>query len=225
VWKTPRRHLEEARQQGKRVMSYSTPLLIEVDGDHQIVSPAAEHVAAYDAMTGKELWWYRYDGFSLVARPVYGHGMVFVVGVEGPPQPALYAIRPSMRGEITADELVWRLTDGIPHVPSPLLIEDKLYVIKDDGVATCVEATSGKTLWKKRIGGNYSASPIYADGRIYFVSEEGKATIIQASAQFRTLSTNNLEGRFLASPAISGNALFLRTDEYLYCVQRQHGGR
>ena len=100
-----------------------------------------------------------------------------------------------------------------------LLIEDKLYVIKDDGVATCVDAKSGKTVWKRRIGGNYSASPIFADGRIYFLSEEGRTTVVAPQQQFRHLAVNSLKGRFLASPAVGNRALFIRSETHLYRIE------
>ena len=223
VWKTSRQHLEEAlvkdrmateSRRGFAFMSYSTPLVIDVNGEPQLVSTAAEHVAAYDARTGKEIWWHAYDNFSQVTRPIYTHGLVFVTTS----QDMLYAIRPEARGEVLGTQLAWKLSRGAPHVPSLLVVGDELYLFNDRGVATCVDAKTGHVHWKKRIGGNYSASPIYADGRIYVCSEEGKVSLLVPGKEFKLLGTNDLDGKILASPAVAGQALFLRTLTHLYRI-------
>ena len=227
VWKSRRQHLgdahskdksEPASRQGFRLMSYSTPLVIQVNGVPQLVSTAADHVAAYHARTGKEIWWYGYDGFSEAARPVYAHGLVFVTGVEKVSHPMFYAIRPNTRGRITTAQLAWKLSRGVPHVPSPLIVGDELYLFNDRGISICLDARTGRELWKERIGGNYSASPIYADGRIYISSEEGKTSVLAPGKEFKLLATSQLEGQILASPAVAGRALFLRTATHLYRI-------
>lgn len=226
LWLTRRAHNQAARvraRTGKRkgyaTMSYATPLVINSGGVHQLVSPAADLVAGYDVATGRELWWFGYDGFSLVARPVSGHGLVYVVGVIDQGRPELYAIRTRSRGKLTRDDLAWQLAEGCPQVPSPLLIGNELYLVKDNGVASRVDALTGKVGWKHRLGGNYSASPLFADGKIFFFSEEGKTTVIRPAASFRAIAINQLDGRILASPAATGRALFIRTDTCLYRIQ------
>ncbi len=230
VWKRRRKHLEAAVAKAARMpasrkgfsfMAYATPLVIDVDGARQLVCPVADHVAAYDPKTGKEIWWCGYDGFSTVARPVAGLGLVFVVTSEkGSYATALYAIRPSARGKVPQSQLVWRLDRGVPHVPSPLLIGEELYLVNDGGVATCLDAKTGRVHWTKRVGGRYSASPIYADGRIYCCNEDGETIVLAPGKHFKRLATNGLEGRFMASPAVAGRALFLRTDKHLYRIEK-----
>ncbi len=234
VWKKARQHLDEAvvkdqnmppGRRGFSFMAYSTPLVIAVNDGPQLVSTAADHVAAYNPSTGKEIWWSGYDGFSLVARPVYGHGLVFVIGTVDATRPVLYAIRPQARGKVTEKHLAWRLAHGVPHVPSPLLVGAELYMVNDGGIATCVDARTGRVHWKERLGGNYSASPIYGDGKLYFFSEEGMTTVLAPGKQFRLLAGNRLDGRFLTSPAVAGRALFLRTDSHLYRIQAIQKGK
>jgi len=229
VWKTPRGHLEAALQRvetesyperGFPLMAYSTPLVVDVNGVPQLVSPAADHVAAYDARTGKEIWWLSYSGFSEVARPVYAHGLMFVAGFETQAQPTLYAIRPEGQGAVGETHLEWKVTRGVPHVPSPIVVGEELYMVNDDGIGTCIDAKTGASRWTKRIGGNYSASPIYADGKIYFLSEAGKTTIIAPEKKYRIVGVNELDGRFLASPAAVGRAIFLRSDGHLYRIEQ-----
>ena len=116
--------------------------------------------------------------------------------------------------------VAWKSTRNVPNKPSLLLVRDLLFMIDDNGVASCVEAKTGAEVWRERVGGNYSASPVYAEGRIYFLSEEGKTTIIEASRQFKVLAENKLEDGFMASPAIAGKALFLRTKTHLYRIEQ-----
>ncbi len=93
-------------------------------------------------------------------------------------------------------------------------------MVHDRGVAPRVEATTGEIVWQKRIGGAYSASPIYADGRIYFFSEDPKATVIEPARRLEVLAVNELDDGFMASPAVVGKALILRTKTHLYRIQR-----
>jgi outer membrane protein assembly factor BamB len=107
----------------------------------------------------------------------------------------------------------------VPKKPSLLLVGDLLVAIDDGGVASCLEAKTGVEIWRERAGGNYSASPVTAEGRVYFFSEEGKATVIEAGRQFKVLAENKLDDGFMASPAISGRSLILRTRTHLYRIE------
>jgi len=230
VWNQPRQHLERARvkeesepasRRGFPFMAYSTPLVIEVAGEPQIICPVADHVAAYDPRNGREIWWHGYNGFSQVARPVFGHGLVFVIGTKVDGQPELFAIRPApdIRGELSDKSIRWRRTIGVPHVPSPLLIGDELYLLHDRGVVTCLDARSGRLAWQRRLAGNYSASPIFADGRVYACNEVGRTSVFLPGRMFRRLAVNVLPAGIFASPAVAGRALFLRTETHVYRIE------
>ncbi len=220
AWKTPRKHISEERLSGGKspAMGFSTPLLIKVDGQVQLVSTGSDHVAAYDPNTGDEIWWSEYDGYSLVPRPVYGKGLVFVCS--GYNTPVLYAIRPDGRGDVSTTHVAWKMQRGAPHNPSPLLVGDELYVVSDRGILTCLDAVSGDAHYQERLGGNFSASPLLADGRIYLLDENGKCTVIKPGKEFTVLAENQLPGRTLASLATSDGAIFLRTDSKLYRIQK-----
>jgi outer membrane protein assembly factor BamB len=208
-WKTERRKPFD--------QAYTTPLVINVDGRDQLVSVGAYRAAAYDPLTGKEIWIARYeDGFSNVPRPVFGHGLVYIA--TGFQQPTLIAVRPDGTGDVTATHIAWSMTRGVPFTPSPVLVGEELYVITDLGVLTCVNAKTGKLLWQQRIGGNHSASPVVADGRIYFLSEEGVATVIAPGATFRKLAVSELDGATLASMAVSRGSFFIRSNTHLYRI-------
>jgi outer membrane protein assembly factor BamB len=158
------------------------------------------------------------EGYSVVPRPVFAHGLVYVAS--GFDKAVLYAIQPQgARGDATDTHVAWSLEKGAPLTPSALVVGDELFFVSDNGVATCVDAKAGKVHRTKRLGGNFSASPVFAEGRIYFVSEEGVTTVVRASKEFETLATNDLGERSLASPAVDEGALFLRTESNLWKIQ------
>ena len=110
------------------------------------------------------------------------------------------------------------LKTSVPKTASPLLVDGLIYMVNDDGVASCVDAKTGDVQWKKRIGGRYAASPIYADGHIYFFNQDGETVVIEPGRKFKQLATNTLDDGFLASPAVADGALFLRTKTHLYRI-------
>jgi outer membrane protein assembly factor BamB len=212
LWQTDR------KSESPKKFSFSTPLLISVNGKKEIVSPGSGAVCAY-AATGQEIWRVRYEGYSVIPRPVYGQGLVFVCS--GFESPSLLAIRPDGRGDVTASHVAWTIRKGAALTPSPLLVGDELYMLSDSGMASCLDAKTGKAHWQERIGGNYSASPLYADGKIYCQSEEGTAVVLKAGKRFAVLARNSLGERSLASYAVSDGAFFIRTEDHLYRIQQR----
>ncbi len=200
-------------------MAFSTPLVIREGPRAQVVSVGASATVSYELATGKELWFIRYDGFSNVPRPVYGHGLVYVTS--GYYNPVLFAVRPDGRGDVTDSRVAWRLQRGIPLTPSPLLVGDEIYVVSDKGIATCLDARTGETHWRARLQGNYSPSPVLADGRIYFQNEDGLTTVIEPGTTFKKLAENQVDGRTLATIAVSDSAIFLRTGSHLYRIEER----
>ena len=220
VWRTVRTHFKE-REKPIPLMSYSTPLVVNVGGVPQVVSSAADHAAAYDARTGREIWGVRYDGFSEVVRPVTWRGLVILQGFENMSEVKLYAIRPDGEGEITKTHVEWKLDRGAPHVPSPLVVGDELYIINDGGVSICLDAKTGKEHWTARVGGNHSASPLYGGGKIYCFNEEGESAVLAPGKKFQLLAKNELAEGVMASPAAAGRALYIRTRSHLYRIEKQ----
>jgi outer membrane protein assembly factor BamB len=197
--------------------AYTTPLVIRAADRDQLISVGAFRTRAYDPLTGKEIWRVRYDeGFSNVPRPVFAHGLVYIA--TGFQQPSLLAVRPDGTGDVTKTHIAWELKRGAPLTPSPLVVGDEMYIVNDGGIASCLDARTGTLIWQQRLGGTYSASPVFADGRIYFLAEQGVTTAIAPAKEFRRLATNALDGGLLASMAVSGGSLFLRTDSHLYRI-------
>jgi outer membrane protein assembly factor BamB len=198
---------------GKR-FSFCTPALV----GGQLVSPGANGVTSYDPASGRAIWDARYPGgYSVVPRPVSGHGLVFVG--TGYDRPTFLAIRIDGKGDVTQSHVAWKLEKGAPLNPSPLLVGDELYLVSDAGIATCLDAKTGRIHWQERLGGNFSASPLLAAGRIHFLDENGALSLVAPGTEFKVLGRNQLKGRTLASPAPQEGALILRTDTELIRIQ------
>ena len=203
VWR-----IDRTAEQGRK-FAFSTPLLLDIDGKKQLVCPGAGSVRSYDPKDGREIWRADYPGgYSVIPRPVYGNGLVYICTGYGTPH--LMAIDPTGTGNVTNTHVEWVVKKAVPHSASLLLVGKDLYMVSDRGIASCLDATSGEVIWQERVGGNYSASPIYADGKVYFQSEQGDGTVLKAGRDFEVLAKNSLRARTLASYAIADSALFIR---------------
>jgi outer membrane protein assembly factor BamB len=217
AWKVPR------ATNTPQTFSFCTPLLITVNGQRQVITPGSGAVSALDPADGREQWRVRYGrGYSVVPRPVFGHGLLFIA--TGFNRADLLAIRADGEGDKTESHIAWRTTKGAPLTPSVLLIGDELYAVSDMGVASCWDAKTGTLHWQERIEGNYSASPVAAEGRIYFQNETGTGIVLNAGRQFTLLATNPLEERTLASYAVAESSFFIRTEGHLYRIGKAAGG-
>jgi len=224
VWKTDRtaewNDLDadgKPRDEGDLRKAYSTPLLVDVDGKKQMLSVGAKAVYGYDPASGRELWKIPTRGFSGAARPVYGNGIAYMISGAG--RTELLAIRLDGGQESAEPRVIWKTSSGIPRTPSPLLIGDLLFTISDTGTVMCLDAATGERIWRDHARGHHAASPFYADGRIYCFNQDGKTTVFKAAREFEVLATNTLDAGFMASPAVSGKALFLRTKTHLYRLE------
>lgn len=217
VW-NKNREVDYGTDNGDVFKAFSTPLVIDVAGRLQLISPTSKAVLSYDPRTGEELWRVRFSNFSAAARPILGDGVIYVN--TGFPKGELMAIRPDGHGDVTDTHILWHSKKSLPSMPSSLLIGDSLFSVDDAGVATCLDAKTGATVWAQRIGGEYSASPLYAAGRIYCFSYDGKTTVFAPERKFNQLAENRLAAGFRASPAVAGRALFLRTTSALYRIEQ-----
>jgi outer membrane protein assembly factor BamB len=210
LWKTPR------QTDAAKKFSFSTPTLITLDGQQQVVSVGSNMVCGLEPATGREIWQVRFDGYSVIPKPIFEHGLIYVC--TGYNTPSLLAIRPNGKGDLTDTGVVWTATRGVPHTPSLLLVNDLLFMVSDKGVASCLEAKTGKQVWQERLGGDFSASPLYSDGRVYFCNEEGTTFVVKASRTFEKLAENSIGERTLASFGVSGNSLLIRGDKHLFRI-------
>jgi outer membrane protein assembly factor BamB len=233
VWRTDRKvewndqdvtgkGAEEAKRlmDGDHRKAHSTPLVIKTPaGQMQLVSGGAKAAFGYEPRTGSELWRIEFDDFSVAPRPIYHNGVVYLV--TGNTHPELWAIRPDASGNLTeSPNILWRLKSRVAHTASPIFVDGLIYMASDEGIINCIDATSGSSVWQKRVGGSFAASPIYSDGHIFFCDRDGQSTVIQPGRKFEQVAANTLDEGLMASPAVDGHALYLRTKTHLYRIEQ-----
>ena len=202
-----------------KTFSFSTPLVIEVDGKKQIVSPATNQVAAYRPKDGEIIWSAGYDGYSVIPRPVYAEGLVFISTSYN--NAVAMAISPEGQGDVTGTNVAWENRRAAPHTPSMLVVGKEVYMVSDRGIATCADAKSGKVHWQQRLGGSFSSSPLSGDGKIYFQSEGGEGIVIKPGTTYQELARNPMNARTLASYGVIDSDLLIRTDAALFRITAQ----
>ncbi|PQO40494.1 serine/threonine protein kinase [Bremerella cremea] len=213
AWET-----ERGTKEGVKPFSFCTSLVIEVDGQRQLISPGSGVVMALDPTTGDEIWRVDYGkGYSVVPRPVYANGLLYIC--TGYDRSTMIAIRPEGTGDLTESNVEFTVEKGVPYNPSLVAVDDAVYMVSDNGVLSCLDGETGDLRWKERIGGNFSASPIYANGLVYLLDEAGLTTVFKPGEQFEEVAENDLEERSLASFGIDGNAILLRTEKALYRIE------
>jgi outer membrane protein assembly factor BamB len=131
---------------------------------------------------------------------------------------AVLAVRSGGKGDVTGSHVLWAESKGVPEVPSPLLYRDRLYLVKNGGIVTCREATTGRLVYEGRLGaqGGYYASPIAAGGRIYAATDQGVVVVFQSGDTLRVLARNDLKEPIMATPAIVEGRLYVRTAGHVY---------
>lgn len=207
----------ERPNDAKKKFSFCTPLSIVVDGQKQVIAPGSDCVLAINPADGNVIWKLFYSGYSVIPKPVYHNGLVFLSTSYD--TPSLLAIDPTGKGDVTETHLKWSINKNVPHTPSMLADEQLIYSVSDDGIAMCVDAPTGDIIYKKRVGGGFSASPILVDGKIYYTNEAGVTTVIAKGRQYNVLAENDLGERTLASAAVEGDALIMRTADAIYRIE------
>ena len=215
VWRTPRPKMRAVN--GEFQKAYSTPMVIKVNGQTQIVAPGAQWVVAYEQTTGREIW--RADhgnGFSLSSAPIYtgtDEELGLVVFTTGYGQTEVVAIRPDGKGDVTLSHIAWRNDRNVPAKPSPVYAKGLIYMIDDNGGLSCFRSEDATVVFRKRVPGNFSSSPLLAANHLYLGNQEGIVTVIKQSDQYEEVAKIELDGRIMASPAVAGNELIIRSEK------------
>lgn len=221
VWKADRAY-DFGTDDGDMKKAYATPVVIEAGGRSQLISQAAKAVLALDPLTGRELWKVRYASHSAATRALFAHGLLYVGTGRGPSD--LLAIRPDGSGDVTDSHVAWRAARGIGSSPSFVLAGDLLYTVADKGgVLTCLDAKTGAEVFQQRTGAPaHTASLLAADGVLYAFAEDGTALALVPGRTYREAGRAALgEGGVMATPAIAGKAIFLRTESHLYRIEER----
>ena len=201
----------------KPAKSYSTPLVIQADSGTEVIINSSERIEAFDPESGKPLWFYNLPHRFAVPMPVFHNGMIYLNrGYRSSP---FLAIRPGGRGDITTSHVAWNVGAGAPYVSSLIYDNGLLFYVTEQGIANCIEAKTGERVWQERVGGVYSASPVAADGKVYLFSETGETVVLKPGRTPQVLARNRLDARIIASPAVAGGRIFVRTDRHLIAIQ------
>ncbi|MST01281.1 MAG: quinonprotein alcohol dehydrogenase [Pedosphaera sp.] len=214
--------------------AYGTPQIATIEGRPVLLSNGAKSHYGYDPLTGNEYWQVNHPFHSTGARPIYGHGLIYFSG--GFSRGHFFAIKPPPASAWKAGnildaakesepapgkpQIAWRLTKSVPETPSPILHEDLLFVLDNNGFASAVEAKTGTVLWTERVLKAMYASPIFSEGRVYACDREGKGVVFAAAREFKLLGESKLEGTIEASPAADGKSLYIRTSKALYRIEK-----
>ncbi len=214
VWRTPR-NVEVDKK-----FSFCTPSLITVDGQDQLISAGSNIVQSLNPRNGSVLWSVNYDGYSVVPKPIFHQGLVYICTGFGPT--TLLAIDPSGHGDVTDSHVRWKYKNqNVPKTSSLVAYQDQIVMMSDKGVCAAVDCKTGTELWKKRIGGDYSASPTISGDFIYLQSEQGDTTVLKLGEEPKEVAKSTLPGRIFASFAVIDGDLLIRAEDGLYRIGRK----
>jgi outer membrane protein assembly factor BamB len=203
-------------ERGKDVNSYSTPLIVQGASGPEAIVNSSEGVSGHNPANGQLLWHIQESNRFPIPMPLWHDGTIYTSrGYRSGPY---MAIRPGGKGDVSKSHVLWRVDTGAPYVSSLIYYDGLLYMAGDVGVLSAMDAKTGQRIWQERTGGIFTASPVAADGKIYLLSEDGQTIVLAAGKVPRVLARNRLEARQLASPAISGGRLYIRTDDAVIAV-------
>jgi outer membrane protein assembly factor BamB len=204
-------------REGDMRKGFSTPRLSTLGGEPVILSLGSKCFYGYQPSDGKEMWRVENrSSHSGSSTPIVGDEFIYFCSGLG--TETLTALKPGGRGVLTDAQFAWQVKNGVPGKPSPILVDGRIYMCNDGGIASCVDAKTGAEIWRERVAGNYSASPVYADGHLYFCNEDGLTTVLAAGPKFKKVAENELDDGIMASPAVVDHSIIVRTKSHLYRI-------
>lgn len=216
------------RTNREEVPTWGSPTAYEV-GDRTVIAVNGwKHIGGYDLATGEEVWRFAGGGDIPTPTPIVSDGLVFITNAHGNLAP-ICAVRTGARGaidvadgETSSDGIAWcRFRDGA-YMQTPIVVDDLLYVCRDNGVVGCYKARTGEQVYRQRLGkggtSGFSASAVSAAGNIYFSNETGDVFVVRAGPEFELLATNELGEILMATPAIADGVLYFRTKGHVVAV-------
>ncbi|HSC27648.1 MAG TPA: PQQ-binding-like beta-propeller repeat protein [Vicinamibacterales bacterium] len=220
VWKTDRDELP----------SWGTPTVVTTSAGPQLVTNASNFIRAYDPRTGRELWRLGRSSKITAPTPFAADDLIVVASGRGPERP-IFVVRPGARGDVTLPEsetksehVAWSRTGRGSYMPTPLVYGGLLYVLANNGVFDAYDLKTGDEVYRERLphlGSGFSASPVAADGKIYLSGEDGEMVVVAAGREFRHVATNSMGELIMATPALSGGVMYVRSAASLFAVGRK----
>ena len=217
---------EAWRHSRDELPSWTTPVVATIAGREVLISHSPHFMRGLDPATGRELWRIADEAEVKVPTPVVGQDLVVVSG-GAPRGRQFHAIRPDP--SLPAGErIAWTAPKGGPYTPTPIIVDDLLYVLADNGVLSTYELATGALVYQERVAesaGSFSASPVAAAGRLYLASEEGTVHVVGAGRQFASLASNDMGEALMATPAIAGAMLIVRSAQHLFALETTGAAR
>lgn len=220
LWKVERSAKEKLlKKPADMRKAYGTPVVFTIDGRPQALTCGAERLYASDPATGAELWFVDYPGFSNVPVPVFDGKQIYVCTGFGKPE--LWAIKTGgLAGDVTATHVAWKQKKGAPDQATPVVVGDRLYMVTSGGIASCINTATGDIVWAERLSADFAASPLCIGGKLYFFDALQKQKVIAASDTFDILGKSELPDGCMATPAVAGKSLLVRTKTALYRIEQ-----
>ncbi len=224
IWKSVRPAAVYNKVEPVSRKSYQTPIVINVNGKELLVSNASQMCFAHDVNTGEVVWtlWYGFD--STISQPLYYDGLVYVnsgwIFEDNKPFFArMFAVDPTGEGDISKTKVKWMCEKDVPQIPTPVIVDGKMYMVHDRGLVTCLDPKTAGAIWSHKLKGNFNASPVYAAGNIYFINLKGVCTIIKPGDALNLVAENSIHEKVKATPVFVGDKMILRSDKFLYLIR------
>lgn len=213
VWKQDR-DIDYGTDNGDFYKAFSTPLVIQVDGQDQLISPASKACLSLDPRTGQELWRVRYEEHSTTVRPLFDGQRIYLSTGFG--KAKMMCVRVGGQGDVTDTHVEWVQRKSIGSKPSPVLVAGMLFDVTDDGILERLDVSTGEIAWRERLGGKFSASLLATQDQLYAFDHDGAGYVFRIAEEPTLVAKNQLPEGCNASPAVIGNNLIVRTTRHLY---------
>jgi outer membrane protein assembly factor BamB len=211
------------KAEGDMRKAYTTPYLVKFpNGAEQLVSSGSKATLAYNPATGAELWTSTYNGFSNASSPVFHDGHILFNTGYGKANLISLPLTPESQGNLT-EKVSWTQAKRMPLRSSPVVVNNLIFVVSDDGHVSCVDPANGEVIWSERLPDLFSGCPLLAEGKLLFCGENGNSFWLEPSREFKQLATSKLETGLLASPVAVDHELYLRSKTHLYRIQKPQG--
>ena len=222
VWEVnrPPEFYKDLREDWRK--SHSTPIIIHLNGKDQLISQSSQLCQVLEPETGKEIWRVTYPGGDgTISNPLFWNGIVYIN--TGNSNKELWAVRPDGKGDVTTTNVIWKFSENVPGISTPVISNGMIFMINEKGILSCLDAKTGKLIWKEKLQGSYSFNfaPASIEGNIFLTDMDGVTTVIKADKKFQIVSKNKLEGKFIARLVVSENSLFIRSDTHIYRIENK----
>ena len=218
VWKVDR-DIAYGTDNGDVFKAFCTPIVIDVAGQKQLVSPTSKACLVLNPDTGKEIWRVRFEEFSATARPLFDGKRLYINTGFGKAQ--LYCVEADGKGDVTdSPKVIWTQRKTIGSKPSQLLVGGRIFSVTDDGIVARISVDTGEVVWQERLGGKFSASLVATDEYFFVFDYDGKGYVFTVADEPQKVSENKLPDGCNASPAIVNDSLIVRTTTQLYRIAK-----